>query len=205
MWKCLKIIGTELLLKVSVIVLLQTTVQGLKFSYGSCPSIEPMADIYLKRYMGVWHQFASIRPVWKIFSKCVKFHYTMGSNGEFFIESSHKTLSNDITKTNFGIAKPEEYHGLPQEAGFNMHYFNWFRNKTAVTTPLYILNTDYENYAVEYSCTEVTWFTLQRLQVLVRNLEVNPTFVLDYTLNTLEAEEIGHMFHYLQTTNQNNC
>uniref|UniRef100_A0A1B6DB55 Uncharacterized protein n=1 Tax=Clastoptera arizonana TaxID=38151 RepID=A0A1B6DB55_9HEMI len=177
-------------------------ISAQKMSMGFCPPVEPMPYFNMDLYMGTWYQHASIKSLIKALRNCVEYNYTADTHGGFHVESKYTTYRQTKPVVSFGYAKPEQYHGFPQKGAYKLTLFS---EKANFTIDHLILNTDYDSFAVEYSCFEFLFFKRQNLHILVRDRLVNTTFVDSQLKETLHSYKLDWLLRYFKPTRQINC
>lgn len=55
---------------------------------GSCPSIEPVSNFNLSRYLGKWYEIRSYPAFFSIGSSCTQAEYSLFSNGSVQVNNS---------------------------------------------------------------------------------------------------------------------
>ncbi|KAJ0173509.1 hypothetical protein K1T71_010658 [Dendrolimus kikuchii] len=115
---------------------------------GQCDqTISGMSNFNMTNFQGVWHEIEAY-PKDDQTGQCVNHEFTVQSNTAFNLQSSSITNATlDITNSNMIFASNDG------SASFNI-ILN--ANGTTITIPYIILNTDYNNYAVAYSCVDLS-------------------------------------------------
>ncbi|KAI5706327.1 hypothetical protein M8J75_007024 [Diaphorina citri] len=137
-------------------------VLGFQFELGFCPRPKLMNHFNLTKYLGTWHQqkFMTNLPLLSSIGKCPK--QTLAYKYNFVVKG-------------FGKAVPEEVGKLI--VNLRLPVLGWRQ------APLWILSTDYTNYAIAWSCMDFRGlFNIQTGFVLSRG--ANKTEDFDNTVNT---------------------
>ncbi|MXQ90388.1 hypothetical protein E5288_WYG011166 [Bos mutus] len=145
------------------------------------------------KYLGKWYEIEKI-PVSFEKGSCIQANYSLKENGN--VKVINKELRADGTVNQIeGEATPEN---ITEPAKLAVKFF-WFMP----SAPYWVLATDYENYALVYSCTTIIWlFHMDHVWILGRNPYLPPetvTYLKDIlTSNNIEVEK-------MTITDQVNC
>jgi len=109
-----------------------------KLSFGFCPKPALQENFDVNKYTGVWHEYVRDRSLPFEYGDCVQAKYTLRRDGLVTVHNSqyYQGKIDDIK----GAAICEGPHC---RVGFFLFLNGDYR----------VLNTDYENYSVVYSCT----------------------------------------------------
>ncbi|NP_001288282.1 apolipoprotein D precursor [Mus musculus] len=170
-----------------------TTAKGQNFHLGKCPSPPVQENFDVKKYLGRWYEIEKIPASFEK-GNCIQANYSLMENGN--IEVLNKELSPDGTMNQVkGEAKQSN---VSEPAKLEVQFF-----PLMPPAPYWILATDYENYALVYSCTTFFWlFHVDFVWILGRNPYLPPetiTYLKDIlTSNGIDIEK-------MTTTDQANC
>ncbi|KAJ8298402.1 hypothetical protein KUTeg_024933 [Tegillarca granosa] len=116
------------------------------FSSGKCPTVTLQKDFNLKEYLGDWYEIVKFPASFESGSKCAKAHYQLLPNGHINITNSG--IKPDGTPTiAYGEAKIVATDGT---AKLELRFSN-----LAPWGNYWVLDTDYKNYTLIYSCTNI--------------------------------------------------
>ncbi|XP_054284723.1 apolipoprotein D-like [Macrosteles quadrilineatus] len=162
--------------------------------FGRCPQLHVKQNFNLEKYMGVWYQQASAHTEFEGKGRCITAIYTYNNDTEIInvtntkIEPSNKFFSMEGTAV---LQDPDKKEGK-LEVTFPLHFLNF-----KFTGPYWILDTDYELYAVVYGCKEFFWFfhdyssvLFSRIQDLSAKKKLEEKFV-NKTNKVLQARGIN--------------
>ncbi|XP_054268678.1 apolipoprotein D-like [Macrosteles quadrilineatus] len=165
-------------------------------AFGWCPDYLTKADFDMEKYLGVWYEAERYVNVLEAGSRCVKTEYTMAKDGRILV-------SNEIQNRLTGIKRilAGEIRSIVKgtEAKLNVKYSQL---PYPVETSYTVLDTDYDNYAVVWSCSGLGLFNTQNAWVMTR--ERNPSVTtLQKAYAVLDKYKIGRTFFV--KTDQTEC
>ncbi|EEB16576.1 Apolipoprotein D precursor, putative [Pediculus humanus corporis] len=164
--------------------------------FGWGPDYSPMADFDLDRYQGVWYEAERYFTVLEAGSRCVRSNYTKGSDGKF-------RVSNEITNRLTGIRRVLD--GVVQNIGKGGEGKISVKYNTLpvpVDTQYSVLDTDYDNYSVVWSCSSLGPLNTQNAWVMTRE-RLAPGKTLQTAYGILDKYKISRTFFV--KTDQNDC
>lgn len=150
--------------------------EGQAFHLGKCPNPPVQENFDVNKYLGRWYEIEKI-PVSFEKGSCIQANYSLKENGN--IKVINKELRADGTVNQIeGEATPDN---ITEPAKLGVKFF-WLMP----SAPYWVLATDYENYALVYSCTTIIWlFHLDHVWILGRNPYLPPETVT-------YLKDIGH-------------
>ncbi|XP_004278821.1 apolipoprotein D [Orcinus orca] len=167
--------------------------EGQAFHLGKCPNPPVQENFDVNKYLGRWYEIEKI-PVSFEKGSCIQANYSLMENGN--IKVINKELRADGTVNQIEGEATQE--NITEPAKLAVKFF-WFMP----SAPYWVLATDYENYALVYSCTTIIWlFHMDHVWILGRNPYLPPetvTYLKDIlTSNDIDIEKIA-------VTDQVNC
>ncbi|EFN80482.1 Apolipoprotein D [Harpegnathos saltator] len=163
---------------------------------GFCPEYVPMANFDLKRFMGVWYESERYFQLSEVVSRCVMTNYTRGADGKY-------RVSNQVTNRFTGIKRILEGEIKPaaskaEEGKLLVRY----TIPLAPETKYSVLETDYDSYAVLWSCQGIGPVHAQNAWVMTRQ-RIPPGEVLQKAYGVLDKYKISKTFFV--KTDQADC
>ncbi|KAJ0182734.1 hypothetical protein K1T71_002103 [Dendrolimus kikuchii] len=165
-------------------------------SLGWCPDLSPMNNFDMNRFLGTWYEAERFFTVSELGSRCVTTNYLATPEGRIIV-------SNEITGVLTGFKRLMEGSlqmvGREGEGRFMVKY---------ISTPLpydyeySILDTDYDNYAVMWSCSGIGPVHTQNTWLLTRE-RIAPISAMQNAYNVLDRFKISRTFFI--KTNQADC
>ncbi|KAG5215890.1 hypothetical protein JEQ12_001466 [Ovis aries] len=159
--------------------------EGQAFHLGKCPNPPVQENFDVNKYLGRWYEIEKI-PVSFEKGSCIQANYSLKENGN--VKVINKELRADGTVNQIEGEATQENITEPAKLGVK---FFWFMP----SAPYWVLATDYENYALVYSCTTIIWlFHMDHVWILGRNPYLPPetvTYLKDIlTSNNIEVEKM---------------
>ena len=164
---------------------------------GRCPSPPVVEHFNTYNYMGKWYEYSRYFSLTKLASKCTHAIYTDQGYGRIGVEDQQIKLLTGRLNSVVGVARVVDphYSGRLRVVISNLPTFG--------TGPNYnVLETDYYNYSVVWSCKDFKLFNTQSLQILTRTRHPDPYIIKDL-LKRLSYH--GLNVGKLKRTNQIDC
>nr|KAF6477112.1 apolipoprotein D [Molossus molossus] len=167
--------------------------EGQAFHLGKCPTPPVQENFDVNKYLGRWYEIEKI-PVSFEKGSCIQANYSLMENGN--IKVINQELRSDGTVNQ--IEGEASQVNLTEPAKLGVKFF-WLMP----SAPYWVLATDYENYALVYSCTTIVWlFHVDHVWILGRNPYLPPetvTQLKDILIsNNIDIEK-------MTITDQGNC
>ncbi|XP_030748329.1 apolipoprotein D-like [Sitophilus oryzae] len=157
-------------------------------SLGFCPDYLPMTHFDIDRFMGKWYEAERYFQFSEVASRCVVTDYAVAPNGKIYVSNE---VTNRFTGVKRIIAGNVDMPGHKSEGKMVVKY----ETTPSTTSTLTVLDTDYDNYAVIWSCnglgpvnTQSAWLmtreripdvtTLQKAYGVLDQFKINRTFFL---------------------------
>ncbi|XP_044012549.1 apolipoprotein D-like [Aphidius gifuensis] len=184
------------MLWLALIICLINTSLALLPTFGACPDVETIDRLNMTRFMGKWFEAERYFSLVDIGAKCGTFNYSSGDNGSLKLVNSQISTITGIESTVEGIARPLTRADDPK---LLMSYPSL---PIQYPLPYWILGTDYDTFAVCWSCTNMGVFSLKSAWILTRE-QKPPIPVLEKAYHILDKNTISRA--YFSRTDQKNC
>lgn len=171
----------------SVFVLTWYVVIGT-FDWESCPRVTVQADFNITRYLGTWYELVRNEDMRYEKGECDRANYSLNSDGTIKVVNS-EFRDGEWTSVE-GYAYCHSWNPAKCHVSFSMF---------APDGDYKIISTDYENYALVFSCFDLAFAHWKWAWVLARNIS------LDVSPFISQIESFGIPASGLHYTQQNNC
>ncbi|NP_001153453.1 apolipoprotein D-like precursor [Nasonia vitripennis] len=184
--------------KLLLIAALAITARAQIPSLGFCPEYLPMTGFDMERFSGIWYEAERYFQLTEVASRCVMANYTKGPDGKFHVV-------NEVTSRFTGIKRvlEGEIRKAPSKAEEGkLHVKYTTVPLIPLETQYNVLETDYDTYAVLWSCSGVGPVHTQNAWIMTRQ-RLAPGEVLQKAYGVLDKYKISKVFFV--KTNQDDC
>ncbi|PNF27250.1 hypothetical protein B7P43_G05299 [Cryptotermes secundus] len=163
---------------------------------GPCPEIETMQGFNMQRYLGQWYEAERYFALFEFAGKCVNANYTDIGDGRISILNRQMSSLTGIRSTIEGEVR---LIGRTDESKLSVKFPSL---PVLVDAPYWVLGTDYENYAVVWSCSNFGLFSTRNAWILTRSR--HPTLeIMEKAYSVVDKHGISRA--YFIRTDQKNC
>nr|XP_034833689.1 apolipoprotein D-like [Maniola hyperantus] len=183
------------MLRLSVLLLVATASAQIP-SLGWCPDYQPMANFNVNRFLGTWYEAERFFTVSELGSRCVTTKYESTPEGRILVNNE---ITNALTGLKRVMGGSLQMIGREGEGRLIIKYStlpNSYDNEYS------ILDTDYESYAVMWSCSGIGPVHIQNAWILTRD-RLAPPMVMQFAYGVLDRYHISRTFFV--KTNQADC
>jgi lipocalin len=166
------------------------------FRWGRCPEIKYQLDSFdAPRYMGKWYEIMREESI--IFERgtCQEANYTLNSNGSIYVVNQE--IRNGELNSVKGTAEPTS-NPFQFKLSFSK---GWIAKVAKGDYRVYF--TDYENYSIVYSCTDLYLFSFEYFWVLSREAALPQENLVNF--GTYLKQNLGFKESQILYTSQENC
>uniref|UniRef100_A0A8D9EN46 Apolipoprotein D n=1 Tax=Cacopsylla melanoneura TaxID=428564 RepID=A0A8D9EN46_9HEMI len=153
-----------------------------QWNVGRCPTKHYVLSFRPHKWHGSWYEYMRKEaPVWESYSKCNLFNF-----GEQ--NSNLLSISFPLSKTKLNVTiETESISGNERDAHYNWKFkFPLFTSEREV----YILSTNYYDYALVWSCESYFFFNYQLSWILTREKVPERPWVLKAIQKSLDLAEL---------------
>ncbi|XP_021946527.1 apolipoprotein D [Folsomia candida] len=133
-----------------ILVGISTTIMGQVLMEGSCPPIPVMKNFSPDKFLGTWYEIERYYSDYQVNTKCNKIDFTYNPDGRIGILTSAIQEKSGMPKVSYGLANFE----YGESARMTLSMTPTPGSPTHLEFGYWILDTDYESYAVVYSCDD---------------------------------------------------
>ncbi|XP_046423466.1 calphotin-like [Neodiprion fabricii] len=155
---------------------------------GWCPDYLPMAGFDLSKFLGVWYEAERYFQLSELVSRCVVSNYTRGFDGKVRVSNEVINRLTGIKRVVEGELKPS-----PTKAEEGRLQVKYPTIPLAPEMQYSILDTDYRNYAVLWSCSSLGLAHTQSAWLMTRQ-RIPTTEVLQMAYGALDKNGISKRF-----------
>ncbi|CAG9840151.1 unnamed protein product [Diabrotica balteata] len=113
-----------------------------------CPSVKVQQNFDVAAYLGKWYEQEKYPLIFEIGGKCITADYSKRSDGKVEVFNQMKNVLTNSVSSIKGTAELASEKG---EAKLSVT----FKTPVTVTSPYWVLSTDYVNCSVVYSCQTI--------------------------------------------------
>lgn len=138
-----------------------------KWGFGSCSSsrfqVTVKEDFELSKYLGTWYEYGSIPAWFQRGLKCVKATYSVRDDGKINVFNEGLKVSDDSVSSITGTAYVRD---ATEPAKLRVRFSRW-----SPWGKYWIADTDYDSYALVWSCSSFFFIRLEFAWILSREKE----------------------------------
>ncbi|RZB40234.1 apolipoprotein D-like [Asbolus verrucosus] len=165
-------------------------------NFGFCPDYLPMPDFDMERFLGKWYEAERYFQFSGVVTRCVMTDYAKAPSGKIYVSNE---VTNRLTGVKRVIDGNLEVVGKDGAGKLNVKYST---TPIATETSLTVLDTDYDSYAVVWSCNGFGPVHAQSAWVMTRE-RLAPGSVLQRAYGILDKYKISRTFFV--KTDQEGC
>ncbi|KAG7205485.1 hypothetical protein KM043_007472 [Ampulex compressa] len=164
---------------------------------GYCREYVPMADFDMNKFLGVWYEAERYFQLSEVISRCVMSNYTLEPDGKL-------RVSNEVRNRYTGIKRilEGEIKQPSSKADAGKLLIKYTTIPFAPETKYSILETDYDSFAVLWSCTNIGPLHTQNAWLMTRE-RLPPGEVMQKAYGVLDKYKISKTFFV--KTDQEDC
>ncbi|XP_004644597.1 apolipoprotein D [Octodon degus] len=182
-----------MLLLLSTLAGLVAETEAQAFHFGKCPSPPVQENFDVNKYLGRWFEIEKI-PVSFEKGNCIEANYSLKENGNIKVLNQELRADGTVNQ----IEGEATQSNITEPAKLGVKFF-----QLMPLAPYWVLATDYDNYALVYSCTNIIWlFHVDHIWILGRNRYLPPE-TLTYLKDILTSNNID--IEKMTVTDQANC
>ncbi|XP_058799297.1 apolipoprotein D-like [Phymastichus coffea] len=167
-------------------------------SLGFCPEYQPKENFTMERFAGVWYEAERYFQLTEVASRCVRSNYTLGPDKLFHVTNEVTSRFTGIKRVLEGVIRKSP---LKTEEG-KLHVKYTTVPLIPLETQYNVLDTDYDSYAVLWSCSGIGPVHAQNAWIMTRSR--NPSIeIMQKAYAVLQKYKISQIFFV--KTNHDDC
>ncbi|KAF0289102.1 Apolipoprotein D [Amphibalanus amphitrite] len=164
---------------------------------GSCPRPPIVGNFEPQFYLGRWYEYSKYFTVFEVGRKCIQAVYSDAGYGRIGVTNRSIKVLGGTRSDIRGVAKPV---GRPGQAKLRVNFEGV--PSFGSDANYIVLDTDYTQYAIVWSCSSLKLFNTQFLFVLTREQFPSP-YLVKHIMKRIR--HFGLDTGKLQKTDQKNC
>lgn len=147
-------------------------ISGQSLGFGKCPSYPAMKKLDLRKFEGKWYEVERSFYMMEMFASCTSLNFTATPSGTLKVIVKHINRLSGNPSVSLGTALPVT------SGGAELNYRGDTRLPSAVARMMpgsgvyRVLDTDYDNYAILWSCSNLGIMHADLIWVLGRDREL---------------------------------
>ncbi|CRL00825.1 CLUMA_CG014076, isoform A [Clunio marinus] len=166
-------------------------------SFGRCPDFDAMPAFDKDQFLGIWYETERYFTVTEVVSKCISANYELRADGKIYVNNHYVNRINNVKRI---ISGKLTLTGKGDEGKFTIKYDTF---PISYDASLVVLDTDYRNYAVIWSCSNIGPFGHTESAWLMARDRVPRGEVLQAAYGVLDKYKMNRSFFV--KTDQANC
>jgi len=163
---------------------------------GSCPDLKPQANFNAADYLGKWYEAERYFAIFEFAGKCVTANYSLDKDGNVNVVNRQISSLTGVETSIEGTAKVLNA-SEPAKLSVRFPSLPW-----GIDAPYWVLETDYENYAVVWSCLNFSILSTRNAWILTRAREPSLA-IMEKAYSVLDKNGISRA--YFTRTDQKRC
>lgn len=164
--------------------------------FGGCPEFDSQPDFDMNKFLGTWYEAERYVNIFEAGTRCVKTNYTKAVDGRYLVANE---IMNRFTSIKRVLEGEIRLVVKGSESKMNVKYPNL---PIPYESQLMVLDTDYDSYAVMWSCSSLGIINTQNAWILTRD-KLAPGTVLQKAYGVLDKFKLSRTFFV--KTDQNSC
>lgn len=184
------------MLRIFIIVIIANAAIAQVPFLGTCPNLEAAPHLELDKYLGKWYEVERYFAWFEFSGKCVTANYSLNDNDTVKIVNKQISSLTGVASSIEGIGR---LIGRSDDSKLTVTFPSL---PLPFDAPYWVLDTDYESYAVVWSCTNLGVFNVRNVWILTREPKP-PVAVLEKAYQVIDRNNISRA--YFIRTDQKNC
>ncbi|XP_063700905.1 apolipoprotein D-like [Culicoides brevitarsis] len=163
--------------------------------FTGCPQVSVMENFSAESYLGTWYEYEKYPFIFEVGGKCITAEYTYRPDGKIGV--TNRQLNRILGSENSINGYAEADVGEPAKLTVT------FPSVSANGSPYWVLGTDYESYAVVWSCTEYGGLASTRVAWILTRDQMPKIETVQKAYEVFDKNGISKSF--LMKTNHEGC
>uniref|UniRef100_A0A336M3D4 Apolipoprotein D n=1 Tax=Culicoides sonorensis TaxID=179676 RepID=A0A336M3D4_CULSO len=164
--------------------------------FSGCPKVNVMQGFNPESYLGRWYEYEKYPFLFELGGKCITADYTLRPDGKVGVHNRQVNQIFGTENTITGFAVPNESEPAKLSVSFPSV-------SSSLASPYWVLYTDYQNYAVVFSCSEFAGLASTRMIWILTRERFPAPEIVQVAYDIIDNNGLSKSF--LIKTDHQNC
>ncbi|KAK7574381.1 hypothetical protein V9T40_011572 [Parthenolecanium corni] len=142
--------------------------------WGRCPQHVPAVELDLEKFQGLWYEVERTFYVFELLAVCPRFNFTLLDDGSLEVQFFMKNRVYQDTNVYTGEVVPERKNPSVWDVRPKTSLPSMISRILPGSGKYYVLDTDYDNFAILWSCSNMGLMHSDLIWILGRDKKISP-------------------------------